>query len=130
MYRHRPYHHGIYLHEMDVDNIPVPDTDFGIAINVEYEEPWIRLHIPHYQFHLPIDGYLDTLGNPLPEWTWPIGEQGFQNYILTSLDTNEEIRAIVQVIDGYLRVLGPDNTALPAGSYIANATSVNYVKPI
>lgn len=30
----------------------------------------------------------------------------------------------------YLRVLGPDNTALPADGYMADATSINYVKPI
>lgn len=30
----------------------------------------------------------------------------------------------------YLRVIGPGNTTLPAGSYIAEATSINYIKPI
>ena len=82
------YQYAIYLHERDLDNKPVLDTDLGISIDVESRGPYVTLDIPEYQFHLPVDGYLDTLSDPLPEWIWPRDERFIQYYPIVSLDTN------------------------------------------
>ncbi len=98
---------------------------FQLPLNIEVIGRTVALHIPAFNFTLPVDGYIFTQDGFLPRRLWP-ADVVPQAFSLKSDQTGLGYDLYVTNA-GSLLVYDTGGGFLPAGSYTVHATTVTYL---
>ncbi len=98
---------------------------FQLPLDIEVIGKSVSIHIPAFNFTLPVDGYIFTEAGFLPRKIWP-GDVVPQAFSLKSDQTGLGYDLYVTNA-GSLLVYDIGGGFLPAGSYTTHATTVTYL---
>lgn len=121
---HKDFTHEITLDAVDINNIPqnVPVT---LTLDIEVRGRVVHIHVPSFNFVLPVDGALFTASGFLPESIWP-ADLVPEAFFVAS-DFTGPGYALYVTNSGSFLLYALDGEFLPAGDYNTHATTLTYL---